>query len=266
MPNVEKVDVFLKPQVCRVVRCVAMAVALLSTSRVTAQATRQTRENLNAWLTLNGEVALSRKWFADYDVSLRRSGPLDEWQQILPRVSARYQMLPNVRFNWGYNFAETFPFGKLPNAFRFPEHRMWEQVQLSQGVGRVSLTHRYRLEQRWLGRVASVNGEESVQNWVRTNRGRYRVQGTIPLQGPTTEDGEFYTHLGLEMFLNWGANVQFNVFDQNRLTWMVGRRFSKSLRVEAGYMEQLTEKASGRFLERNHTLLLTFFTSSSLVR
>jgi len=114
--------------------------------------------------------------------------------------------------------------------------------------------------------VASVNGEESVQNWVRTNRGRYRVQGTIPLQGPTTEDGEFYTHLGLEMLLNWGANVEFNVFDQNRLSWMVGRRISKSLRVEAGYMEQLVAKASGRFLERNHTLMLSFFTSTSLVR
>lgn len=257
---------FLKPRVCKALRCVAMAVALLSTSRLTAQTTRQTRENLNAWLNLNGEVELRRKWFADYDVSLRRSGPLDGWQQILPRVSARYQLLPNVRFSWGYNFAETFPSGKLPIAFRFPEHRMWEQVQLSQGVGRVGLTHRYRLEQRWLGRVASVNGEESVQNWVRTNRARYRVQGIVPLQGPTTEDGEFYTNLGLELFMSWGANVQFNVFDQNRLHWTVGRRFSKSLRVEAGYLEQLLAKASGRFLERNHTIMLTFFTSSSLVR
>lgn len=244
---------------------VVLVAVLLCPGRTDAQATRVTRENVNAWLTLNGELQLSQRWFTDYDVSLRRSGPVEEWQGILPRVSLRYQWLPNVRFNAGYAFSEVFPYGKLPIAYATPEHRIFEQVQLSQGIGRLNVTHRYRLEQRWLGRVASVDGIESVQNWVRTNRMRYRLLGTLPLQGSTTEDGEFYTTLGEELFMNWGANIQGNVFDQNRLTLMLGRRFSKSLRVEAGYLEQLLQKPSGRFLERNHTFLLTFYTAASLM-
>ena len=248
-------------------RTVVLGVVAGATLAVPATARAQariTRENLNAWFTITGDVRLARRWYADYDVSLRRSGPVEEMQQVLPRVGVRYQPNSTIRFNWGYAFAETWPFGKLPAAFRFPEHRMWEQIQLSQAVGRVAVTHRYRMEQRWLGRVAMEDGEEQVQNWVRTNRFRYRVQGTLPLQGKTLDDREFYLTGNAEVFLNWGANVQYNVFDQNRLVLGIGRRVSEKLRLEVGYLEQLGEKSNGRFLERNHTLLFSVYPSLSL--
>lgn len=232
-------------------------------SHARAQA-RSTRDNVNAWLTVSGDVRLSERWYLDYDPSLRRSGPADEMQQLLLRFGARYQPTAAVRLTWGYAFAETWPYGKLPTTYRFPEHRMWEQLQLNQSIGRVALNHRYRLEQRWLGRVALEDGDERVQNWVRTNRFRYRVQGTLPLEGKTLDNGEFYLTANDEVFLNWGANVQYNVFDQNRIVLAVGRRVSERLRVEVGYLEQLIEKANGRQLERNHTLLLSVYPSISL--
>ena len=244
---------------------IAMWATLTIPSSALAQE-RTTRENLNAWATVIGDVQLTKRWFADYDVSLRTSGPFEEKMQFLPRLSVRYQPRPALRFNVGYNFVETWPYGKLPNAFRAPEHRMWEQVQLSQSVGRVNLTHRYRLEQRWNGRVALEDGEPQVQNWVRTNRFRYRLQGIVPLRGATLDDDEFYLHTSAELFLNWGANVQYNIFDQQRLLLLLGRRFSKHLRAEVGYMEHLIEKSNGRFLERNHTLVFNLYPSVSLVR
>lgn len=231
-----------------------------------AQSPRIVRDNANAWFNLNGEVELAPRWFVDYDLSLRRHGPVERWQQLLPRGAVRYQLNPGVRLSWGYAFAETWPYGELPVAFRFPEHRMWEQLQTGHAVGRVGVTHRYRLEQRWLGRVALEDGEERVQNWVRTNRIRYRVLATIPLQGPTADDGEFYATAGDELFVSWGANVQSNVFDQNRVIASLGFRISRQLRLEAGYIEQLLAKANGRDLERNHTLTMAVFTAHSLGR
>ncbi|MEP7383020.1 MAG: DUF2490 domain-containing protein [Gemmatimonadota bacterium] len=231
----------------------------VSLPRVASAQPRETREQVNAWLSLYTEVQVANRWFADADLSIRRSGPLDEMAQLLPRVSVRYQPASAIRFNWGYAFSETWPYGKLPVAFRAPEHRMWEQVQLSQSLGRVALTHRYRLEQRWLGRVAEEDGEARVQNWVRTNRVRYRVLSTVPLQGSKLDDGEYYASAGDEVFINWGANIQRNVLDQNRITASLGRRFSKSLRMELGYLEQLSQKSDGRHLERNHTIVLSIF-------
>lgn len=184
----------------------------------------------------------------------------------MPRIAARYRLNPNVQFSVGVARPETFPYGKLPVPFRFPERRLWEQVQLSQSVGRVALTHRYRQEQRWLGHVELEDGEERVRNWVRTNRARYRLGALIPLRGSETDDGEFYANLANELFINWGANITGNVFDQFRSYALLGYRHSRRLRVEAGYLEQLVQRPNGRQLERNHTLLLTFVTSHSLVR
>lgn len=245
------------------VRALTLAAVVFLPLQAPAQA-RVTRENVNSWLTVSGDLRLSERWYLDYDPALRRHGPADEMQQLLLRAGLRYQATSAVRLTWGYAFVETWPYGKLPSTSRFPEHRMWEQLQLNHATGRVALNHRYRLEQRWLGRVAPENGEERVQNWVRTNRFRYRIQATLPLEGKTLDDGEFYLTANDEVFLNWGANVQYNVFDQNRIVLAVGRRFSEKLRVEIGYLDQLIEKANGRQLERNHTLLLSVYPSTSL--
>lgn len=252
---------------CRRAGTLVMAVlcglSIVCGARAASAQPRQTREQLNGWLALNTEVQLAPRWFIDGDFNLRGSGPADELAQVLPRVSLRLQASPAIRFSWGYAFAETWPYGKMPVALRFPEHRMWEQVQLAQSVNRVGITHRYRLEQRWLGQVVEENGDTRVADWVRTNRVRYRALATIPLQGGTLDDGEFYVTAGDEVFVNWGANIQRNVLDQNRLLASLGRRISKGLRFELGYLEQLIQKSDGRRLERNHTIVLSAYTAFS---
>lgn len=225
---------------------------------------RDSREQLNGWINVRSDVQLSRRWYVEPELVLRMSGPVSEMAQAFPRVGVRFQPLPALMFNWGYAYVETWPYGKLPVPLQFPEHRMWQQVQLSQSVGRVSVSHRYRLEQRWLGRMALEGGERRLQNWVRSNRMRYRLQAVVPLQGPTLDDGEFYANLSDEPFLNWGANIKGNVFDQNRLSATLGRRVSKALRVEVGYLEQLLQKPDGRTLERNHTLVFNVLSNFSL--
>jgi Protein of unknown function (DUF2490) len=237
---------------------------LLAAPPALAAQQRQTSENTNFWLTLNGEHELRRRWFADYELNMRWSGPLREKMQFIPRLSVRFEPRPGLRFNWGYNYSQVWPYGSLPAPLAFPEHRMWEQVQFSHPYARLTVNHRYRLEQRWNGRTVLEDGETRVANWVRINRIRYRLQGRLPLQGSTVDDGEFYTNASAEVMLQWGANVEGNTFDQNRVIWSVGRRFSRGLRMEAGFMEQLTLRGNGRSLERNHTILFTIFPSSLL--
>jgi hypothetical protein len=235
----------------------ALAAGLLGMSgSLGAQSPRTTRANNHAWFVLNGEAQVAPRWHVDYDLSIRRHGPVEAWQQFLPRAALRYDLRPGVRVSWGYAFVETWPYGVFPVTYRFPEHRMWQQLQLAHATGRVAVTHRYRLEQRWLGRVAEADGREEVEAWVRSNRARYRLQGVIPLQGATLDDNEFYASIGDELFVNWGANIQGNVFDQNRIVLALGRRFTSSFRLEAGYLEQLLMRPNGTQVERNRTLMV----------
>lgn len=236
-------------------------------ARSAAQATgsaRETRDNTNLWLTLNGEYEVRRRWFADYELNMRFSGPLQEKMQFIPRLSARFQARPNLRFNWGYNFAETWPYGAYPAALRFPEHRMWEQLQYTHALSRLTLSHRYRLEQRWTGRTVREGDEVHVSDWVRTNRLRYRVQGNLPLPGAALSSRSIYTSASAEAMVQWGANVQGNTFDQHRLIWLVGRRPPGGTRMETGYMQQVVLRGNGRSVERNHTIVLTVFPSRLL--
>ncbi len=229
-------------------------------------AQRETFTNVNGWLNWFGDIELSERWAIDFDGTMRRSGPYDEIAQYLWRASLRRNLAPNVRVGVGYAGSDTHPYGDLPIALRTPEHRLFEQLQLAHATGRIAWTQRYRFEQRWTGRVALARGEEQVQNWIRTNRARYLVRATIPLQGPILDRNEWFVNVSDEVFINWGANIQNNVFDQNRLAATIGRRLGSRLRLEAGYMEQLIARPNGRQLERNHTLTTTLTTAFSLHR
>ncbi len=250
----------------RVTRAALFATAAFCITAVPLRlrAQRETRENLNTWFSWFGDIELADKWAIDFDVSARRSDGVNETAQYLWRASVRRNLLPNLRVGIGYAGTDTHPYGKLPIAFRAPEHRLFQNVQFTHPISRVQMTHRYRFEQRWAGRVALDDGEERVQNWVRTNRGRYLVRATIPLQGATLDAGEWYVNAGDELFMNWGANIQGNVFDQNRIQVTIGKRLTGNARFEAGYMEQLTQRPNGRQLERNHTI--TSFVTTSFPR
>lgn len=217
-----------------------------------AEAQRTTRTNSNAWFTVNGDVALDERWGILFDVSVRRSGPVDEWQAFFARAGIAYTVSEHVRVAAGANRSESWPYGELPIAYRYPEWRAWQQVVLSHEVGPLDFGHRYRLEQRWQGR--RVEGVEGIDHWMRTSRFRYQVRGTLPLRGESIDPGEAYVTLANELFINFGANIQHNIFDQNRASAAVGWRLSRPLRAEIGFLEQLSLKPNGRDVERNHTL------------
>lgn len=240
---------------------VCLAGLTFATSPRAVEAQRETRENTNGWFSWFGDVELSERWSIDFDASLRLSGPYSEVGQELGRVSLRRTISPNVRVAAGVAGSDTHPYGALPIAFRTPEFRTFQHVQLFHAAHRVQFTHRYRLEQRWTGRVALEDGEESVQNWVRTGRMRYLARATLPLRGETLDPGEWFVSVGNEVFLNFGANIQQNVFDQNRLQLTLGRRLGDGVRLEVGYLDHLVLRPSGREVERNHTLLTVLTTS-----
>ena len=41
-----------------------------------------------------------------------------------------------------------------------------------------------------------------------------------------------------EVLVGFGENVNANIFDQNRIGILLGYRFSKTLRIEGGYLNQ----------------------------
>jgi uncharacterized protein DUF2490 len=223
-------------------------------STVTAQ--RRTSTNTNGWLVFNADVALNETWAILIDASARRSGTFDEPMANFVRGGLAYEVNDHVRVAVGANWSRTYSYGELPADYPVTERRIWQQVVLSHDIGRLDVSHRYRLEQRFRGRRNDPDVDH-IDYWERSNRFRYQVRGTLPLSGDAIEAGEAYVSLANELFIGIGRNVQYNIFDQNRATLSLGYRLTRNWRTEVGFLEHVIFKGNGVDVERNHTLVLT---------
>ena len=219
-------------------------------------AQRQTHTNTNGWFVFNADVAVSEKWAILFDASARRSGTFDEAMANFVRGGLAYEITDNVRAAVGANWSRTYPYGELPSDYPVTERRIWQQLQLSHEIGRLDLSHRYRLEQRFRGRRNDPEVDH-IDYWERSNRFRYQVKGTLPLSGDAIEQGEAYVSLANELFVGIGRNVQRNIFDQNRATFAVGYRLTRNWRTEVAFLEHVIFKPNGTDVERNHTVTFT---------
>lgn len=211
-----------------------LVAALLSTS-IFAQ-NRISERNTIGWVTTIISPSISKKVSLHGEYQWRRANFLEHWQQSLTRVGVNYKLHPQVTLHVGYAWAQTFPYGTYHLAAvpkDFPEHRVYEQITVASPIGKTNLTHRLRLEQRWLGRYANINSPEP--DYVFLNRFRYMPRLDIPLTD------NWYAAAYDEIFLGFGKNVGENVFDQNRVSALIGYKVSKSFRAEAGFLNQTVQ-------------------------
>jgi hypothetical protein len=222
------------------------AVVLLSLAPglACAQSARLNDFHSLAWFVYTGDHKIAEKWAIHTEAQLRRVDWLTAPQQELYRLGLVRTLSDRVKVSGGYTFFQSHRYGsyaEVPGLVE-PEHRIYEDVTLKDQLGRLGLSQRIRLEQRFLGnRDASGNGP--VQEWAYQNRIRYQLALNFPLQGPTIDDDELYLTGFDEVFLGFGQNVGLNVFNQNRLAGGLGWQFTKNAKAELVYLYQVRSHA-----------------------
>ena len=214
-----------------------LAGGLLVALGASAQNDRVIDHNSIAWGQVFSTVKVASKWDVLLEGQWRRTEGLRDPQQNLYRGAVQYRPNEAVSVAAGYGYIETFPYGDYPIAANgtFPEHRVFEQVVLKQAVHKLGVAHRFRVEQRWLGRRAPAE-ERRMEGWTFLHRFRYQVR----LQHPIASVGKatLYGAAADEVFIGAGKNVGVNVFDQNRVMLLLGAKLSKHLSLEGGYINQ----------------------------
>jgi hypothetical protein len=207
------------------------------------QNNRQNDFNNINWVQMFVTKKLSPKtdWLVEYQ--WRRTNGFKHW--------------PNsaVSLALGYAQAETHPYGRFPIAANgtFPEHRLFEQVVVKQNIGRFSITNRFRIEQRWLGRRRPGSDRE-IEGWTFLHRFRYLLRVQYPL------GKKMYGWLGNEIFIGAGKNVGVNIFDQNRIHANLGYKLNRYMNIELGYINQTLQQGrlvNGQtIMQRNNGLAI----------
>jgi hypothetical protein len=221
----------------------------INTTAVFSQNNRTTEDITIGWYAFFVNYKLDDKWSLHGEFQVRRTEWIANPQQNLYRVGINFKVHPQVIFRAGYAFADTYNYGDQPvagNGIRFPEHRTYQMALITNPIGKVNLSHRFMLEQRWLGRSLDPKATKADE-FVYLNRIRYMLRMDIPLVGPTLDDMEPYFAAYDEIMIGFGKNVNQNVFDQNRVGILAGYRFSGSVRIEGGYFNQVLQ--FGRLVE-----------------
>jgi uncharacterized protein DUF2490 len=212
--------------------------------------------NEHAWYSYFGDHPVSKRWELHLEGQWRRHDLGLKWQQMFVRPGVNFVVNQNLILTTGYAFADTFRYGDYPVPYRFPEHRLFEQVLLKHKVGKLDLQHRYRLEQRFFG-VRSDPAINHIDSSRYENRFRHLTRVNIPL----TDDNKVYVAASDEFFINFGESVAANVFDQNRAYVALGLPVAESTRIEIGYLLQILQQRNGVVFEYNHTLQVNLFSN-----
>ena len=193
--------------------------------------------NLGNWLIYIGNKKLNSKWNIHNEVQYRNYNAIGDLEQLLLRTGVGYNLNEknNVLLGYGYILSENY-IGDSDDKISVNEHRIFQQYITKQTVGSVTLSHRYRFEQRFVEDVFKM-------------RFRYFLGLNIPLKKNESGASPLYLSAYNEIFLNSKSSI----FDRNRVYGGLGYNLNKNIKLELGYMNQFFESDS-----RDQINIITF--------
>lgn len=208
---------------------------------------------LSGWGAWFHTQRFSPHWGASFDGQFRSSHQAGYLKNVLLRPSANYFFDKNKNVALGYAYIAANGVSGSVKTFR-PESRVFQQFIVTHKVGiNTQLTHRFRLEQRFLGKTAT-------QPDYFAQRLRYFARGVIPFNNDAVFTAGTFLALQNELFVNVQNKQKVNThnFDQNRAYVALGYRVNKMIDVETGYLNQYIKSTEAYTI--NHVLQLALYT------
>lgn len=222
-----------------------------------AQTTKNTAHIQQIWAGYFNQTRLSARWGLWADIQLRtKENFTDNLSQSLNRVGLTYYLTDNTKLTFGYAFINHFPADNHANVSR-PEHRIWQQVQWHNKYPRLRLMQWFRLEEKFRRKVVDVDnlGEGYNYSW----KLRYNFLLNAALGKKAFAPGSFSFVLNDEVHVNFGKEVVYNYFDQNRFFVGFSYHNSSSDNIQFGYMNLFQQLASGNSYKDIHTIRVSYF-------
>jgi hypothetical protein len=185
------------------------------------------------WMIYFGNQSFAKnKWVWHNEVQWRNYNAAGKLEQLLLRTGLGYNLPSGIGIvSGGYAFIQTNPVAiedgiQWSNPeFSFSEHRLWQQLILRNKIGRLIVLHRYRIEQRFF--------ESDYRD-----RFRYFVSFNVPISRKEMLAKTWYLSFYNEIFIHGERRGDAGLFDRNRLYSAIGYQLNRSIRFEAGYMDQ----------------------------
>lgn len=212
------------------------------------------QSQFSGWLASFNTFKTGKKTSIHADVQWRSSDELKHTQTLLLRSGLNVHLTKQLIITGGYAFIHNRRVISNVSGYA-PEHRIWEQLLYNHKLKSIFVSHRFRLEQRFISKSTVQNNELKNDGSVYANRFRYFIRNVLPFQQEKTFSKGMFAALQNEVFVNIGntANVNGKFFDQNRFYLAIGYRLHSSFDIETGYLNQYISGRNGAFTN-NHVL------------
>jgi len=183
------------------------------------------------WITYNFRLNFNKHIGLHLDLNLRNYAFLHDLEQGLIRGAVYYNLpAEKLQFSAGaaWSHVEQYKQENQPK-ITAEERRLHQQLQWSSDIDRATVSHRYRMEERFFSTTSNL-------------RFRYQLNVKVPLNKSKMENGALYLILMDEIFLN----LDTPVFDRNRFLCSAGYFLTPHLRLECGMLWQMYERSNKR--------------------
>jgi hypothetical protein len=214
------------------------------------------QSTFSGWLASFNTFKTGKKTSIHTDIQLRSTDEMKQVQTLLIRPGFNVHLNKYLTVTAGYAFISNKRIAGNTSGF-MPEHRIWEQLLVNHKLKNIFVSHRFRLEQRFIAKSIVVDDELEQDGSAYANRFRYFIRTVLPLKKQPVFKKGLFAALQNEVFLNFGnvATVNGETFDQNRLYMAVGYRLNARFDLETGYLNQYVNGRNKSFTN-NHVVQL----------
>lgn len=210
------------------IRTFLFAIILLVSFNSSAQKNRE--EVLGTWTIVAGSHRVSDRISIPTVALLRHYEILYHYEFFFFRTGISYDFSPKVCGTIGFARLDSEPFIQSKEAkSAFYQNWLYEELTLKNKLGKFDISHRYRLENRWI---------ETVDGTHLKHRFRYRLRCLYPLTK------KLYINAFNEVFIS----LQAPLFNQNRLHLGLGYKVSPSVKLEMGFLKNHFSTANYEYI------------------
>lgn len=192
----------------------------------------------------------SPKWSLSADIQERIFFEPVRQSQIFVRSQVNISLLKNLSLSNGFAYFLNSPGDQeFASSFKVPEIRLNHELAYRHQLNRLSIGHRFRMEERFIRKRL---GDSLINGYRFIERLSYMVSLELNLIKSKTKVHDLNLKVSDGIFINSKGRIINNTFDMNRFYAGLNYQLAKNLSVELGYINMFQKRISGdEYLNRN---------------
>ena len=156
-----------------------------------------------------------------------------------------------------------FPADNHPGTSQ-PEHRLWQQFQWHTKYPRIRLAQYARLEERYRRKIKDE--DELAEGYNFNYRFRYNFLAAAAIGKKPFAPGTFSFVVNDEVHVNFGKEIVYNYFDQNRFFVGFAYQTNSTDNLQFGYLNVFQQLAAGNQYKSVDAVRIIYFHNVDLRR